>query len=203
MGRRIEAISVFRQLKEVTEEEVAKRRADGLRPGVKALLYSPYGRSVQILLGRLPEGFPKRFNLSGGGVDEGQSATEALKRELLEEMLEEIPEECADEEMLEERGYKEVSLDVPLADIEDAPILAEGELPFPREGMRGKYEYIVGLGCTDVGRLRVATDSKLVLYPPLDLMNAKLSMEVQDMDEFSTFLYGEAVRNLRKLLAVG
>lgn len=132
----------------VDEGELNRRRRDCYRPGVKALLFDDKGR---VLLGRLPDGYPNRFNLPGGGIDDGELLAESLAREFEEEV----------------KGP-------PLSaeNIASAPIVAEGRLPFPRDDFLGKYEYLVALPVPFVGLYKPKAESKLVCFPPLHWRNA-------------------------------
>ena len=114
-----------------------------LRLGVKAIFFNP---TLEVLLGKLPEGYPDRFNLPGGGIDEGEDLVVALFREASEE-------------------FHDFGLD--LEQVRQSPVVAEGSLPFPRDGYRGKYEYLVAVPVPDLTTLVPKADSKIVLFPPM------------------------------------
>jgi 8-oxo-dGTP pyrophosphatase MutT (NUDIX family) len=150
----------------------------GLRPGIKALFY--HQKKGEVLLGRLPEGYPKRFNLPGGGIDPGQSAATALEREL--------------EEELEGPTFTKSFL-------MDVPVVAEGYLPFLRDEFVGKYEFIVALPTFDLSLFSVKTDSKLVLLPPMHWLAAsKLIRLDPDCGEEMVSMYTRAVQAIRELV---
>jgi hypothetical protein len=158
----------------VPASEIEGLRAAGWRPGIKALIYD----DECVLIGRLPPGYPMRFNLPGGGVDEGQSLAEALVRE------------C--EEELEGPALSE-------ADVCHSRILAEGRLPYRRDEFLGKYEYVIGVRATSLD-YRTLGDSKLVLYPPIRRGLAyHFVSENREMDEASRCLYALALETLQTM----
>jgi 8-oxo-dGTP pyrophosphatase MutT (NUDIX family) len=162
----------IRQCADITRVELDGHIKTGLRPGIKAVLHD----HSRVLLGRLPDGYPRRFNLPGGGIDEGESASFSFVRECAEELRGPVFEEAV---------------------VAASLILAEGKLPFPRDGMIGKYEYVI---CLFVPSLEVYTakeDSKLVLYSPLLPEDALAELENRtDMHPASRELYLSAVRQL-------
>lgn len=159
----------------ITDTELAGHIKRRLRPGIKGLLHN----TSHVLIGRMPDGYPKRFNLPGGGIDQGESAFESLVRE------------CGEE--LEGPPFVETVAAASL-------ILAEGELPFQRADMDGKYEYVIGLFVPDLEVYRAKEDSKLVLYPPLLMEDALAELESRtDMHPASRELYLDAVRQLYKI----
>ena len=172
------AQSVFRKVAGITMSELKALRDKGLRPGIKALLYHPL--SCDVLLGRLPSGYPKRFNLPGGGIDRGQSARMALFRELFEE------------------------IDGPLFTkhfLQEQPVVAEGYLPFQRENFAGKYEFIVAVPSINLDDFTVKSESKLDLFPKMHWRDAgKLVREDKDCGDEMRSLYTRSVETIQELV---
>lgn len=116
------------------------------RPGVKAILFDPTPPTPHVLLGMLPEGYPYRFNFPGGGIDEGEDLATALLREMIEEF-----------------GHFGLKIE----QVRQSRVVASGKLPFPRDGYKGKYEYLVAVPFVGLQTLVPLADSKIVLFPPM------------------------------------
>ncbi|MBY0538495.1 NUDIX domain-containing protein [Patescibacteria group bacterium] len=123
---------------------IKKLESGGLRPGIKALFYDP--DRGETLLGTLPEGYPLRFNLPGGGIDADQTAAMALCREIEEEL--------------------DISLYRPKM-VMSLPVVAHGELPFKRDEFRGKYEFIIAVPHFSLGSIKALPDSKMLFWPAM------------------------------------
>ncbi len=171
--------NALRKCSEVTVSELNRQRLNLLRPGAKVVLFDGRG---QVLFGRLPDGYPNRFNLPGGGVDDGETLAPALAREFDEEM--EGPA---------------LSLDA----LSDAPILAEGRLPFARDQFVGKHEYIIGYRVLDVQVYKPKSDSKLVCFPPMPWRKAFMEIKSDTrVKRRMRIMYARAVRNVGVLMGV-
>ncbi len=142
-------------VRDITEEMVESIRQSGLRPGIKFLPYTP--SYSEVLMGTLPlDGiFPLRFNLPGGGIDEGQSAAEALCREAEEEL-----------------GITTFTVD----SVANLPVVSHGELPFRRDEYRGKYEFIVATPFQRLDTITSLPGSKMLLWPPMDWRAAQVEV---------------------------
>jgi NUDIX domain len=168
----------FRTCDEVTHEQLNRLRLRSLRPGAKVVLYDKRGR---LLWGRLPDGYPSRFNFSGGGIDDGELLAVALAREFTEEM-----------------DGPPLSVEA----LQQSPIVAEGQLPFAREGYRGKYEYLIACEVSSIRAYTPRHDSKLVIYPPMYWENVLVTMRCSTyVKRDMRILYTKAVKNVGKLLA--
>ena len=118
-----------------------------LRVGGKGIFFDPTNPNEPlVLLGMLPEGYPVRFNFPGGGVDDGEDLAPAIQRECFEEFGE---------------------FNLTLSQVQQSVVVAEGALPFPRDGYRGKFEYLVAIPFVGLETLVPKADSKIVLFPPM------------------------------------
>lgn len=136
-----DSLNEVRMVRDITRTRIKKLEASGLRPGIKVLFYCPH--MGYVLLGTLPEGYPLRFNLPGGGIDEGQSAAGALRREIEEEL----------------------GITLHLPKLVTLPVVAHGELPFKRDEFRGKYEFIVAMPNHMLESITALADSKMNFWP--------------------------------------
>lgn len=163
----------------ITSEELARHGKKGLRVGIKAMFFD---RSGRVLLGRLPDGYPHRFNLPGGGIDAGESAAVALVREIEEEV-----------------GGTSLHID----EVATAIIVAEGKISFPRDGWLGKYEYIVALPVekNSIRQYSVKEGSKLILFPPMTWWNLKAMVQnATHVNRQQRILYMRALANIGTVL---
>lgn len=144
-----DTLAAVRTVRDINYYRIKKVASRGLRPGIKALFYNPQLGTV--LMGTLPEGYPSRFNLPGGGIDKRQTAAKALCREIEEEL--------------------DISTYLPDL-VKPLPVVAHGELPFPRDDFWGKYEFIVAVPNLQLGSIRAQPDSKMLLWPVMPWQEA-------------------------------
>ncbi len=145
-----DTLAAVMTVRDINYYRIKKVASRGLRPGIKSLFYNPQLGTV--LMGTLPLDFDTmRFNLPGGGIDPGQTAAKALCREIEEELgiYTYLPELVA-----------------PL------PVVAHGELPFPRDEWRGKYEFIVAVPNMQLGAIKAQPDSKMLFWPAMPWQEA-------------------------------
>ena len=142
------------------------------RLGVKAIFFEPMKLEPRVLLGKLPAGYPNRFNLPGGGVDTGEDLATALLRELFEEFGQ---------------------FDLTSEQVKRSPVVAEGKLPFPREGYQGKYEYLVAISFAGLHTLVPKADAKIVLFQAMAWHRAaKMIWDDTHVELDQRVLYAEA-----------
>ncbi len=167
-----------RVVRDITNTLVKSTRKRQLRPGIKALFYDSH--LGEVLMGTLPEGYPLRFNLPGGGIDPGQSAATALCREIGEEL-----------------GITTYTSRT----VASLPVVAHGELPFEREGFRGKYEFIVAVPHRQLDTIKAMPNSKMLLWPAMSWQEAieKVRTLRYGGPEMGV-LYEQALRSIPQLL---
>lgn len=162
---------------EISQNKVDLARKNLLRPGVKAVLFDSLGR---VLMCRLPDGYPHRFNFPGGGIDDGESPAVAFVREFEEEMSGPL------------FGIDEVA---------KAPVVAEGRLPFPRDEFLGKYEFLIALPVESVKAYCPKKGSKIICFPPLPWDNARRQvLSATQVNSKMRKLYARALSNVPKVM---
>lgn len=150
--------------------EIDRVRNHGWRPGIKVVLFDS---RLRVLLCRLPDGYPHRFNFPGGGIDPGESAVIAFAREFSEEM--------------EGPAF-------PQSVVANAPVIGEGFMPIPRDDFTGKYEFLIALPVKNLQHYRPRAKSKIVCLPPLPWQNAQKQVLVSTQVKKSMrLLYSRAL----------
>ncbi len=154
-------------------------RTHGWRPGIKVVLFDS---RLRVLLCRLPDGYPHRFNFPGGGIDPGESAVTAFVREFTEEMEGPL---------------------IPQSVVANAPVIGEGFMPIPRDDFNGKYEFLIALPVKNLQHYRPKEKSKIVCLPPLPWHNAQKQILVSTQVKKSMrLLYSRALSNIPTVAAL-
>lgn len=145
-----DTLAAVMTVRDINRYRIRRIESRGLRPGIKSLFYNPQMGTV--LMGTLPLDFDTmRFNLPGGGIEPGQSAARALCQEFAEEL--------------------NLALYLPKR-VAPMPVVAHGELPFPRDEWRGKYEFIVAMPHLQLGLIKAQPDSKMLFWPVMSWQEA-------------------------------